>query len=268
MCGQFDFYFVSFYNCVCESKNNMKLSSISLIFIILVGLINGCKKDPAVSFPSVNNSFSNADTDFVFYPTKNAIWIIKSGFYTPDGLVNCLDTFRLGKDTLMLTETYTPNSIYLPDTDSISLKNYKEITVSTMFISSTLDTSYSQTRRYGWFRQDITNRKVLVPYLNTSNGSIYEELGLNFNLEVGDTADFTPNWSYPLIVKSRDSIALGNKYLSHITYGPPSYTQPTGEIIQAVDFVSYNLTNAGNLHPGGREWKKFIYKTDTLLITY
>ncbi len=246
----------------------MKLNCTSLIFIILIGLISGCRKDPPVSFPPVNNSVNNTDPDFIFYPTKNAIWIIKSNFYTPDGLVNCIDTFRLGNDTSMISQTYDHSSIYWPNADSFSIKNYKEITVSTMYISPTLDTSYSQPRRYGWFRQDIINRKVFVPYLNTNNNSIYENLKLNFNLVIGDTTDFTPNWSYPLIVKSVDSIAFGNKYLKQITYGPPSYTQPTGGIMQAFDFVSYNLTNAGNLHPGSPEWKKFIYKTDTLLMTY
>lgn len=168
----------------------------------------------------------------------------------------------------MISVTYDPNSIYWPNADSACTKNYKEITVSTMYISPTFDTSYSQPRRYGWFRQDVINKKIFSPYLNTNDNSIYENLSLNFNLVMGDTTDFTPNWSYPLIVKSIDSIAFGNRYLKHISYGPPSFTQSTGEIIQGFDFVAYNLTNAGNMHPGSPEWKKFIYKTDTLVVTY
>jgi hypothetical protein len=234
----------------------------------LIGLLNGCKKDSPLPIQSETPPINTTDPDFIFFPTKNAMWIIKSNYSTPVGLFNFLDTLYLGKDTLLTSRTIHTHPDQTADADPPSIKSYKEIIITTMTISPTFDTTCSQPYRYGWFRQDVVAKKIYTPRFNTSDNMIYEDLECNFSLQVNDTTDFTPGWAAPLVVKSIDSIAFGNKYLKHMLIAPPSYTQPTGEIIQAVDIYGWNLNYGGSNHPGYCEWKKFIYKTDTMLMTY
>jgi hypothetical protein len=240
----------------------MKINYKLLVLIVLIGLVGGCKKDSPIPVPPLNPV--SADPDFIFYPVKNARWITKYYYGMPNGMYYFIDTLLLGKDTTILSRTMHPHAVFWTDCDSASLKTYREVIATTMTISPTLDTSYSH-YRYGWFRQDVAAKKIFTPKRNIYTNLIYEEISYNFSFGLGDTTDFGYNL---YVVRGVDSILFGNRYLKHLLLSLPSSTQITWEIIQCFNLITGSLASEGPIHPGAKEWKKFIYKTDTLTMTY
>jgi hypothetical protein len=242
----------------------VKFDKTSILIALTILTISCSKEDPVTLQPPTTN---NQSSNFIFYPTKDAIWIIKSHDFYPNGIYVHYDTLSLGKDTVMTSRTLNPNSNLWSDATPPQDKTYLEIVVNTMSISPLQDTSYSHDR-FGWFRQDIYNQKIFTPRLNTNDNVIYEDLRYNFSLNTGDTLDFYTS-STALIAINIDSVNFGSRHLKRLSYGPPSSSLITGEIIQGFDFAGRKLNGAtGISHPGSYIWKKFIYKSDTLLIHY
>ena len=231
-----------------------------IFFLFFIGLTLSCKKDPLEVNPKT--PISSIDSNFIFYPTKHALWIKKTYLETPIGIFNYLDTISIGKDTLMDTRTLDPRSNYCSDADSLSTKSYLELIVNGMEITPNLDTIYYN-HRYGWFRQDIEGKKIYTPRFHYSDNTIYEDLKYDFSLEIGDTF-FSPNSI--LIVNEIDSIAFGEKFLKHLFYGTSKQSEYSFEVIQGFNITAYNITGQGFTGTGTREWRKFIYMTDTLVI--
>jgi hypothetical protein len=243
---------------------------IILQLIILLAIISSCKKDHEITEPVNTNPINNVDPDFIFFPTNNACWIINSIYTIPMGSYTFYDTLFLGKDTIMQSRTKDPKSQDFSNAGSLSLKSYKEIIISTLQITTQPDTFNYPRCRYGWFRQDVTGKKIYIPRINSTDNIIYDYLVQNFSLNMNDTTDFTwPDTYGSYIVKEVDSIMFGNKYLKQIRYGTPNTPYIKGEIIQAVNVRAYNIyQQGGSQHPGSIQWIKFIYKGDTLLTQY
>ncbi|MFC2111084.1 hypothetical protein ACFLQ5_01390 [Bacteroidota bacterium] len=231
----------------------MKLNKI-LIFIILVGVNLSCKKESPIPLPEE----VEIENDFIFYPTKDAKWILKSNHITPVGTFNFLDTVFIGKDTVMLSMTEN-------DLNTFEFNTYIEMIIHSATISPSLDTSIIK-GRHGWFRQDIKEEKIYTPYLQP-NGVINDYLRLDFKVKLGDTIGYY-SYNFPYVVKEIDSLSFSNRYLTQIMYGPGGQsTSIFDTLTQAVDFrVNGVSIYSGIYHPGIEEWRKFIYRTDTLFV--
>lgn len=232
-------------------------------FALLTSLSIGCENDPIVSDPIENKQHPN----FSFYPTENALWIEKSSQNTPKGTIYYYDTFYLRKDTFMETRTMDPTSSYYADADSPSLKRYQEIAVRTMEINHDGDTIY-RLNRHGWFRQDISKKKIYTPDLGPAWENVYESLALNFNVKKGDTLEFFPSTSGTIVVKAIDSIRFNNQFLKQISYGKASNEYITGKYTQAWDLVAESLFVTYDHFTDRKFWKKFIFGSDTMTVNY
>ena len=233
-----------------------------LIFLTIpVSLLFSCSKDSAIPTNEPILEEEEILSPF-FYPESEAKWFIYVEFPSTGESIQYNETLYLGKDTLLKTRTIPDNRTTISDADSATIKQYKKILYSSLYYDPN-GITYQDSGTHGWFRQDKIEQKVYNTRIYA--GEYYEELVVNFNLNVGDTADFIDEIYSTLLVSSIDSVMLGDiplKVLNIAGIYTPSISKP---YYQALDIYDYDFTNI--TPPGNLIWRKLVYKSDTLLIS-
>lgn len=253
----------------CSQNLFMKQTKRRLFLVLNVLLVfAACKKDnqevgldPLKNPPKLVNY---VDSDFVFFSKKNAKWIISSYLRaqinpTTIATADFIDTFYIGVDTLMDVWIYNPDSarnVKRPIT-------YTELKASGYITYSGSNNTEFFKQRYGWFRQDVSKRRIYGPVISPGN-VVDDRLLMDFNLKVGEKLPFGYTGSgYPSVTLI-DSVKFGKKYLRRLETNPTALRTP--DIVEGRDFFA--VVNPRLHLATAWVWSKFIYKQDTLTTYY
>lgn len=249
-------------------QSPFRFKPLTILFLVILSgfaLLMSCKKKTSSLEQSelnvVNPTFIPIDSDFIFFPKKNAKWIVRSDLVSPNGNLDFIDTFYIGVDTLINTWTYNSKEhLY----DEKTLKKYTQLNVYSKqtYPNKTVELVK---QRFCWFRQSVSEKRIFCAEVGNGN-EFYDRLTVDLGLSTGDRAELGGNFNgeYPIVILT-DSIKFGNRYLKRIRLNWSTYYLP--EFVQGRDFpIPYQIKH---FHPTSRSyWIKFIYKTDTMLNLY